>query len=130
MRSRRRSPRRASGSLALAWLLAAALGCTSGWAYTATNTVASAGAAGQGSAAINPYTIGSVAYTLNVNSPQNIDQVTFTLSPTAATTTKAQLVSAGSWYGCTNSAGNVTCAATAPQASATTADNLTIVAAQ
>lgn len=130
MRGRRRRPKRMPQSLAFVWLLATALGCTGGWAYAAANTVASAGAAGQGSAAINPYAVSGVAYTLDVNSPQNIDQVAFTLAPTAASSTKAQLASGGSWYGCTDSSGNVSCTTTVPQATATTANKLTIVAGQ
>jgi hypothetical protein len=128
MRRRRRTQTRAS--LMFACLLAIGAGCTGGWAYTASNSIASGGRAGQGAASINPYAISGVAYTLNVNSPQNIDQVAFALSPTGATSTKAQLVTSGSWYACTNAAGNLTCATTSPQASASTANNLTIVAAQ
>jgi hypothetical protein len=127
---RRRKRTRARVALACACVLALAAGGTGGWAYTAANTIASGGRAGQGSAAISAFTISSVAYALNANSPQNIDQVAFTLSPTSAKSAKAQLVTGGTWYGCTNAAGNVTCSTTAPQGSASTANNLTIVAAQ
>ena len=130
MRSRSRIRRRSRATLGLACLFAAAVGSTAGWAYTAANSLASGGRAGQGSAAINPYAISGVTYTLNVNSPQNIDQVAFSLAPVAVSSTKAQLVTAGSWYTCTNSAGSLTCATIAPQGSSTTANNLTIVAVQ
>jgi hypothetical protein len=131
MRSRNRSrhARRSWARLSLACLFAAAAGSAGGWAYTATNSLASGGRAGQGSAPINAYAISSVAYTLNVNSPQNIDQAKFSLAPAAANTVKAQLATAGSWFACTNAAGAVTCSTTSPQANVTTANSLTIVAA-
>jgi hypothetical protein len=132
MRSRNgnRRARRSSASLSLACLFAAAVGSTGGWAYTAANSLASSGRAGQGAAAINAYAISGVAYTLNVNSPQNIDQAKFSLAPAAAGTVQARLATGGSWFACTNSAGTVTCSTTSPQANATTANNLTIAAAQ
>ncbi len=116
--------------MAAAYVAAALVGGLGGWAYTAANSLAAGGRAGQGSAAISPYTIGSVQYTLNTNSPRNIDQVAFMLSPIAAATVKTRLVTGGSWYPCSDPAGTISCATTAPQASATTANNLTIVAAQ
>jgi hypothetical protein len=55
--------------------------------------------------------------------------VAFTIAPTAGTV-KVQVVSGGSWYACTNTAGSVTCATTSPQATAATVNQLTVVAAQ
>lgn len=98
------------------------------YALTASNTVPGS-QAGSGSGTISGYTASNVAYTLNSTDPRNIDQVAFTISPTTGTV-KAQLVSGGSWYSCTNSSGSVTCATTSPQATASAADNLTVVAAQ
>ena len=99
------------------------------YAFTAANTVP-ASTAGSGSGAITGYTASNVTYTLNASNPQNLDQVAFTISPTTTATVKAQLVSGGSWYSCTNSGGSVTCATTSPQATAATANQLTVVAAQ
>jgi len=69
------------------------------------------------------------SYTLNAANPQNVDQVAFTIAPTTGTV-KVQVVSGGSWYACTNTAGSVTCATTSPQATAATVNQLTVVAAQ
>jgi len=99
------------------------------YAFTAANTVPASNA-GSGSGAITGYTASNVTYTLNAANPQNLDQVAFTISPTTTATVKAQLVSGGSWYSCTNSGGSVTCATTSPQATAATANQLTVVAAQ
>ena len=117
--------------LVAAFLVLAALlgGVVAGKVATASNTVP-AGKVGQGSSATSTYTISSIAYTLNANRPQNIDQVAFTISPTTARVVKARLFNAGSWYSCTNTSGSVTCATTSPQGSATTAANLTVVATQ
>ena len=99
------------------------------YAYAATNTVPGS-TAGSGSGAISGYTVSSIAYTLNGTTPTNLDQVAFTIAPIAASTVKVQLAAAGSWYSCTNVAGAVTCATTAPQATAVAATQLTVVAAQ
>jgi hypothetical protein len=98
------------------------------YAFTAANTVP-ASSAGSGSGAISGYTVSNVAYTLNASNPQNVDQVAFTISPTTGTV-KVQVVSGGSWYACTNTAGSVTCATTSPQATAAGVNQLTVVAAQ
>ena len=109
-------------------LLALAVACGV-YAYAATNTVPGSNA-GSGSGTISGYTVSSIAYTLNSITPTNLDQVAFTIAPTAASTVKVQLASAGSWYSCTNSAGSVTCNTTAPQATAAGATQLTVVAAE
>ena len=97
------------------------------YAFTASNTVPST-QAGQGTGTVSGYTVSSVAYTLNASNPANIDAVTFTISPSTATTVKAQLVSAGTWYSCTNTAGSVSCATTSPQMTVATAATLNVVA--
>jgi hypothetical protein len=99
------------------------------YAYAASNTVPST-TAGAGSGTISGYTVSSVAYGLNATTPTNLDQVTFTIAPTTATTVKAQLASAGTWYSCTNTAGSVTCNTTSPQATVAAATQLTVVATQ
>jgi hypothetical protein len=114
---------------ALAPVLVAGTLAFAAYTFTASNTVP-ATQAGSGSAAISGYTASSVTYSLNASNPQNVDQVAFTISPATTTTVKVQLVSGGAWYACTNSSGSVTCATTSPQATAATANQLTVVAAQ
>lgn len=99
------------------------------YAYAASNTVP-ASTAGAGSGAISGYTVSAVAYGLNATTPTNLDQVTFTIAPAAASTVKAQLASGGSWYTCANVAGSVTCNTTVPQATVAAATQLTVVATQ
>jgi hypothetical protein len=113
------------------YLLAAAVAAVvapAAYAFTAANTVPNSNA-GSGSGTISGYTVSNVSYTLNASNPQNVDQVAFTIAPTTGTV-KAQLVSGGSWYACTNTAGSVTCATTSPQATAAGVNQLTVVAAQ
>ena len=97
------------------------------YAFTASNTVPTT-QAGHGSGTVSGYTVTSVGYTLNASTPTNIDAVTFTISPATATTVKAQLVAAGTWYSFTNTAGSVSCATTSPQMTVATAATLNIVA--
>lgn len=118
----------------MAGLVAVAAIALSGYAFTATNTVSTPKKLGDGSAVISGYTISAVAYTLNATNPQNLDTVTFTTSA-AATTVKLKLVSGGStWYSCTTTNGptntNWSCTTTSPQATASTADELRVVAAE
>jgi hypothetical protein len=101
----------------------------SGYAFTASNTVPNA-SLGQGSNTISGYTVSAVAYNLNATTPTNLDSVSFTISPAAATSVKVQLVAAGSWYTCTNTAGSVSCPTISPQATAATATALNVVASQ
>jgi hypothetical protein len=101
----------------------------SGYAFTASNTVPNA-SLGQGSNTISGYAVSSVAYNLDASTPTNLDSVNFTISPATATSVKIQLVVAGSWYTCTNTAGAVTCPTTSPQATAATATALNVVASQ
>ena len=99
------------------------------YAYAATNTVPGS-SAGAGSGTISGYTVSSVAYSPNATTPTNLDQVSFTIAPTAASTVKAQLAAGGSWYSCANAAGSVTCNTTSPQATVSAATQLTVVATQ
>ncbi|HWX09193.1 MAG TPA: hypothetical protein VNY33_04375 [Gaiellaceae bacterium] len=100
-----------------------------GSAFTASNTVPGA-SLGQGSNTISGYTISNEAHTINAANPLNVDAVTFTITPSTATTVKAQLVSGGSWYACTNTTGSVSCATTAPQATTLSANALNVMASQ
>ena len=99
------------------------------YGFTAANTVPGS-AAGAGSGVISGYATSNVQYTLNATTPTNIDAVGFTLAPAAAGTVRAQLVTGGAFYPCTNSAGTVTCTTTSPQATVAAADQLTVVAVQ
>lgn len=120
-----RFPRRRLIVLAI---LASAIGLGV-YGYAAANSVPNS-TAGSGSGTISGYTVTNVAYTLDSTTPTNLNQVSFTLSPAAAGTVRAQLSSGGAWYSCTNSTGSVTCATTSPQATAAGATQLTVVAAQ
>jgi hypothetical protein len=123
-----RYPPRRTKRFALAALVAGVV-ASGAYAFTASNTVPASNA-GSGSGAISGYTASSVSYTLDVTNPQNIDAVAFTLDK-AATTVKVQLVSGGSWYACAVVSGNNwSCATTSPQATAATANQLTVVATQ
>ena len=97
------------------------------YAFTASNTVPTT-QAGQGTGTVSGYTVTGVGYTLNGATPSNIDAVTFTISPSSATTVKAQLAGGGTWYSCTNTAGAVSCATTSPQMTVATAATLNVVA--
>jgi hypothetical protein len=110
----------------MALALAVALGI---YVYAATNTVPST-SAGAGSGTISGYTVSNIQYTLDATAPTNLNQVSFTITPAAASTVKAQLASGGSWYSCTNSSGSVTCATTSPQATVAGATQLTVVSTQ
>ena len=124
-----RSARTRTRRLAALVLFAGVLG-SAAYALTASNTVPGS-AAGSGNNTISGYTASSVAYTLNATNPANIDQVGFTLAPTAAGTVKVKLAAAGAWYACTNVAGAVTCNTTVgTQATVAAASELTVLAVQ
>ena len=94
------------------------------YAFTASNSV-TAKAAGAGSASISGYTVSGVSYSLNASDPQNIDSVSFTISPATASTVKASL-DGTNWNSCTNSSGSVSCTTTGATVSG--ASSLTVVA--
>ena len=101
-----------------------------GYAFTASNTVPNT-KAGDGSGTITGYVASSVHYTLN-SDPTKIDAVTFTLNsaPVSGSTIKAQLVSTGAWYDCSNSTTTVTCDTTVgTQATVQPANQLRVVVA-
>jgi hypothetical protein len=98
-----------------------------GYAFTASNTVPNA-SLGQGANVISGYAITGISYNQNASNPGNIDSVAFTITSAAAGTVSVQLVSGGSWYSCTNSSGSVSCATTSPQATASAATSLNVVA--
>ena len=114
---------------ALTAVVLSATAVASGSAFTASNTVPNADL-GQGANTIAGYAITSVTYAPNGSNPANIDSVSFTINPATASTVKAQLVSGGSWYSCSNTAGSISCGTTSPQATAGAANSLNVVASQ
>lgn len=109
-------------------LVLVVVAATGAYVFTASNTVPGTNA-GSGSAVISGYTISGVAYNLNASNPNNIDTTTFTIAPITAGTVKIQLVSGGTWYSCTNTAGSVSCDTTVgTQATVSPANQLTVVA--
>ena len=110
-------------------LIAAVCVAAGAYAFTASNTVPSSNA-GSGSHAISGYAVTNVAYTLNSTTPTDLDAVAFTLDA-AAGTVKAQVVSGGTWYACSNggSGNDWTCDTTlGTQATVAPANQLTVVA--
>jgi hypothetical protein len=118
---------RLTRSLALS-LVAAGVLAVGSYAFTASNTVGSS-SAGQGNGTVSGYAATNVAYALDATTPTNLNSVSFTLNPVAATAVKVQLSAGGAWYSCTNTAGAVSCATTSPQATASGTTQLTVVAA-
>jgi hypothetical protein len=115
-------------TLVIATVIAIVAGVST-YAFTASNTLPGSTSAGSGAASISGYTVSGVAYNLNATTPTNIDSVSFSINPTTASTVKAQLASGGQWYQCTNTTGSVSCATTSPQATVSTASQLTVIAA-
>lgn len=97
------------------------------YAYAAAN-VLPASKAGDGSGAINRYTISNVLINPNTTNPQNLDSVTFTTSadvPNGSTVKIRLTTSAGStWYTCTGQGSpNISCITTSPQLNMNTPPN-------
>jgi hypothetical protein len=124
MHIRSKKGRRATGALVFV-----ALVMTATYALTAANTV-DASKAGDGEAAITGYAVTNIHYNLNAANPANIDSVDFDLDsvPVAGSTIRAQLVSAGTWFSCTNAGVDVNCLT--PGQTVLAADNLRVVVAQ
>lgn len=102
------------------------------YALTASNTVP-ATKAGAGAQAVSGYTVSNVHYNLNASDPRNVDSVTFSVdaAPPAGATMKAKLQSAGTtWYTCTATGADLTCNTTSPQATASAADELSVIIGQ
>ena len=112
--------------IAIPLVIAAAVLAFASYAFTAANTVPPS-SAGSGSGAITGYTISNIGYNLNASTPTDLDGVTFTITPAAASQVKVQLAGGGSWYSCGNAAGSVTCNTTSPQATVAGATTLTVV---
>ena len=82
---------------------------TATYGFAASNTVADAGKAGEGSNTVSGYTVTAVTYTLDSSDPTQLDAVDFTLD-TAATDVYAGIdtnpASTIQWRSCTNPSGN------------------------
>ena len=108
------------------------------YAFTAANTVPATNA-GSGSGTVSGYTVSNIHYTLNTTTPNNIDSLTFTISPAVPNTGSGKVVAQAALttggpnnYTCsTDVAGTtVTCATTSPQLTADKLSTVTVVAAQ
>ena len=110
--------------------IVAAVIATGAYAYTNTITGVTPPALGSGSGAIAGYTASNITYTLAPANPLNLNQVAFNLAnSTASSTVQISLDGGTTWYACTmGTPPAVTCATTAPQATAAAATNMTIVA--
>jgi hypothetical protein len=118
----------------LVLLLIAAIAATSAYAYTSAVGGVNPPLLGSGTSKIDKYTLGTPTYTLDANSPRNLDSVSFTLTgATTSTVVRVRLIDAGgTWYNCDESGAPtiITCATTAPQVTAVAANGntLTVVA--
>lgn len=121
----------------VAVIAAAAIG-GGAYAFTAANTVPNT-TAGSGSGTVSGYTVTALHYNLDATSPDNIDSLTFTISPVVPSTgtgkvvIQAALSSGGpDTYTCTtdSTGATVTCATTSPQLTADKLTTVTVVAAQ
>jgi len=101
---------------------------TAAFAFAAANTMPASTYAGEGSSVTSGYTVSNVVYNLNAATPSNIDNVTFALNA-AATNVKIRLVTTGSYFTCTNTAGfNWSC--TTAGVTVAAADEFRVVATQ
>ncbi len=115
--------------------LIAGILATGAYAYTNTiNGLNSTPPVGSSANVIGAYTASNISFTLDTTNPANIHFVNFTLSPvTASTFVKVQLVAGGAWYpaagGCTVTVGTGAVQCDVSGATAASAMQLTIVAA-
>ena len=100
---------------------------TAAFAFAAANTMPLSTYAGEGSSVTSGYTVSTPVYNLNATTPSNIDSVTFSLNA-AATNVKVRLVTAGSYFNCTNVGLNWTCNTAGVTVGA--ADEFRVVASQ
>ena len=119
-------------------VVAAAAIAGGAYAFTAANTVPSTNA-GSGSGAVSGYTVTNLHYTLDSTTPQNIDSLTFTVSPVIPSTSSGKVIVQAALstggpnnYTCTTNAtgDTVTCPTTSPQLTAASLTSVTVVAAQ
>lgn len=108
------------------------------YAFTASNTVPNS-TAGSGAGTVSGYTVTNLHYVLDATTPNNIDSLTFTISPVIPSTSSGKVVISAALstggptnYTCaTDTAGSlVTCVTTTPQLTASLITGVTVVAAQ
>jgi hypothetical protein len=121
----------------IAVVAAAAIG-GGAYAFTAANTVPDT-TAGSGAGTVSGYTVTNIHYNLNATTPNNVDSLTFTITPVVPSTGTGKVViqaalSTGgpNTYTCTTdvTGGTATCATTSPQLTADKLTTVTVVAAQ
>ncbi len=96
---------RSFAMIILVLILAAAV-----YGFANANTMPGTTYAGYGEDTIAGYTITNVQNRLQSGAPRNIDQVTFTVSPTGTSSVYVSLQTGGAWHSCTEGgAGLVTC---------------------
>jgi hypothetical protein len=88
---------------------------------------------------VSGYTVSNIHYSLNTTTPNNVDSLTFTISPAVPSTSSGKVIVQAALttggpnnYTCsTDTAGStVTCATTTPQLTTDKLSTLTVVAAQ
>jgi hypothetical protein len=100
---------------------------TTAYALAAANTV-DPSHAGEGAGGVTGYNVDNLQFNLNASNASNIDSVTFTLDA-AATDVMVRLVTTGSYYTCTNTAGFAwSCDTTTPQATVFETDEVRVIA--
>jgi hypothetical protein len=108
------------------------------YAFTAANTVPNS-TVGAGAGTVSGYTVTALHYALNSASPQNIDSLTFTITPVVPSTSTGKVIIQAALstggptnYTCTTdtTGATVTCATTTPQLTAALLTGVTVVAAQ
>jgi hypothetical protein len=108
----------------------------SAFGFAATNTVPDS-VAGEGSGTISGVTVSNLDMTLSEANPSLITQVQFTAAFTSGSSLdlmKVQLENGGNWYDCTASGTGLTgetwtCNTTTPAQAVSSADQLTVLAA-
>ena len=100
------------------------------YAFTAGNTVPSSNA-GDGNNTVSGYSVGNITYGVNASVINQIDSVSFKLTPDNAT--HVTIAIGGHTYGggaCTETSGTWTCTTSSPQLDATSPLSLELTAAQ
>lgn len=110
----------------VAALLLAVVVAAGAYAFTASNSV-DASHAGSGTGNITGYAVTNIKYTLDSTDASKLSAVSFDLDA-AAGTVKAQVVTGGTWYDCTNSSGFSWTCSISPSTDVQPTDKLSVVA--
>ncbi len=108
-------------------MLFAGMIASGSYALTAGNTV-EASKAGDGSGAVSGYAATNIKYALDSTDPSKAASVSFDLD-SAPGQVKAQVVTSGSWFNCSNTGTAVTCNLGASGVSVASINTLRVVAA-